>query len=200
MGTKKRAAAVSLADFQPDPQNPRRISDRARAKLRASLAEFGDLACIVWNRRTGELVCGHQRVAQIRAQWPAATLVIAGEGDVGAIVVDEARMFAVRIVDWSVARQRAANVTANNRKLQGEFTADVASFLIDVHAELDEELPAIAERVRMVELMTPGGLDAEDQPVKTLFQVVVYCDGEEQQAQVRNELDDRGFRACAVAG
>lgn len=37
--------------------------------LSYSIAEFGDLSGITFNERTGELVCGHQRVKALRAQY-----------------------------------------------------------------------------------------------------------------------------------
>ena len=51
----------TIADLQPHPRNPREISEAALAGLGASIEDFGDLAGIVWNKRNGKLVCGHQR-------------------------------------------------------------------------------------------------------------------------------------------
>ena len=189
------AAPKTLAELAADPANPRRISDRAAGKLQGSLAEFGDLSGIVFNRRTCELVAGHQRVAQIRRLWPDAEIVQASP-ELGVIVVDDERCFRVRIVDWPRSRQRAANVTANNGKIQGEFTDDVRSYLLDVH----EALPAIAERVRLLEWLDPIDDEFADQPVKSLFQVIANCDGEENQELLRAELANRGFRAASVIG
>jgi hypothetical protein len=193
------AAPKTLAELAADPANPRRISDRAAGKLKGSLSEFGDLSGIVFNRRTCELVAGHQRVAQIRKLWPDAEMVQASP-ELGVIVVDAERCFRVRIVDWPRSRQRAANVTANNGKIQGEFTPDVRSYLLDVHEALDAELPAIAERVRLLEWLDPIEDDFADQPVTSLYQVIATCDGEENQEQLRDELAKRGFRATSVVG
>ena len=52
---------TDLSKFKPSPRNPRRITDDALAGLRASLRTFGDLSGLVFNRRTGNVVCGHQR-------------------------------------------------------------------------------------------------------------------------------------------
>lgn len=45
------------------PYNPRTISDEARRKLRENLERVGLLQPIVWNRRSGFVVSGHQRLA-----------------------------------------------------------------------------------------------------------------------------------------
>lgn len=52
----------SIDDLKPDPGNPRGIEEPAAAGLRMSLQAFGDIGGLVWNRQTGELVAGHQRV------------------------------------------------------------------------------------------------------------------------------------------
>lgn len=45
--------------------NPRQISDDARRKLKDNLSRVGLLSPIVWNRRTGNVVSGHQRLNQM---------------------------------------------------------------------------------------------------------------------------------------
>src|SRR3972149_9028908 len=61
--TGKKSEPSKLSDLAVALYNPRRISPAASAGLRASLSTFGDIAGIVWNTRTGHLVCGHPRVA-----------------------------------------------------------------------------------------------------------------------------------------
>ena len=103
---------ASIDDLSPDPGNPRKISADAAAGLGYSIEEFGDLSGLVWNQRTGELVCGHQRLTQLRKK--GATF----KG--GAVLLDGER-FPVRVVDWTRKKQRAANVEANNPHIGGEF-------------------------------------------------------------------------------
>ena len=45
------------------PYNPRRITDDARARLKAKIEKVGLVTPLVWNRRTGNLVGGHQRLS-----------------------------------------------------------------------------------------------------------------------------------------
>ena len=65
----EKLAIDDTAELVPDAANPRQISDEAAGGLRNSLKRFGDLSGLVFNRRTGELVCGHQRMQQIRAEY-----------------------------------------------------------------------------------------------------------------------------------
>jgi len=57
----------SLADLRAASYNPREITQEALEGLGHSLEEFGDISGIVWNKRTGHLVAGHQRVEALRA-------------------------------------------------------------------------------------------------------------------------------------
>ena len=57
----------NIDDLKPASYNPRKISKKAFEGLEVSLKKFGDISGIVWNKRTGNLVSGHQRVAKLRS-------------------------------------------------------------------------------------------------------------------------------------
>jgi DNA modification methylase len=121
--------------LQPDPHNARRISPEALTGLGVSMATFGDIATIVWNARTGHLVAGHQRMEQLRAAG-ATTWQRNGEG--GEIVHPKTgERFAVRIVDWDETTERAANLTANNPAIAGEYTAEALAQLKAIDDDVD---------------------------------------------------------------
>lgn len=103
----------------PAPYNPRRPpTAKARAKLKASLAEFGLVEPLVWNARTGHVVGGHARLAILR--------------ELGHAVVP------VSVVDLDDDRERALNVVLNNLEAQGRYDPDK---LRDVLAGLGELCP-----------------------------------------------------------
>ncbi len=56
---------MNIMDLKPAEYNPRTISDDQLERLKKSLEEFGDLSGIVFNRQTGNLVGGHQRLKVI---------------------------------------------------------------------------------------------------------------------------------------
>jgi hypothetical protein len=115
MSTLKSERITSLV---PDPANPRRMTDEATAGLARSMERFGALD-IVFNRRTKQLVSGHQRVAALKA---AGAKTIQRNGDWGFILHPKTKeRFPVRYVDWTPEEQRIANITANNTNIMGAF-------------------------------------------------------------------------------
>lgn len=140
----------SIADLQPASYNPREISDEAASGLRASMQRFGDIAGITWNRKTGTLVCGHQRVrqltelgAQLRHYDNGRPYLQLPGGDV----------YQVRVVSWDLGDEMAANLSANNEHIGGRFTAEASEVLCDVKDIIGDvafnelQLPSLEEQV-----------------------------------------------------
>ena len=120
----------SIEDLRPAKYNPRKISKDAASGLSNSLKEFGDISGIVWNERTGNLVAGHQRVEQLKA--------------LGGVFIDGkiktvSGEFNVRVVDWDESKEKAANVTANNPFIGGEYTDDLQSILKETLSSIGEQ-------------------------------------------------------------
>lgn len=92
--------------------------------LKKSLMEFGDLGCIIFNRKSKALVGGHQRVQNFDAD---AEIVLETElskpNKVGTIaegfVVLNGERFKYREVMWDANKEKAANIAAN--KNAGEW-------------------------------------------------------------------------------
>ncbi len=175
---------LTFADLQADAANPRTIDDEAAAGLAASLEIFGDLSGIVFNRRTNELVAGHQRV-QALAGDAAVYHVIDAARELGALEVD-GRWYTVRVVDWSPEKQRAANLAANNPRIQGKFTDELEAYLAPAKGELEPEL---WDDVGLSLLLAPPPeLMAPEE-----WTVVVDCECETDQQTLYEELRGRGF-------
>ncbi len=97
----------SLSELKPAPYNPRvrlKPGDAAWRKLERSLREFELVQPIVWNRRTGHVVGGHQRLEVLRHQ--------------GATDVDCA------VVDLPLEREKALNVALNNAHVGSDWDPD----------------------------------------------------------------------------
>jgi hypothetical protein len=103
---------VRLTDVKEMPDNPRAISDEALEGLRQSIARFGYVEPIVWNKQTGHIVGGHQRYF---------ALVEAG--------VTEATMI---VVDLSAEEELAANLTLNNPEIEGDWNDSAVDLLYQV--------------------------------------------------------------------
>ncbi len=113
-----------LSDLTPAPYNPRTLSEDAANGLQTSLSQFGDIAGIVYNKRTGNLVCGHQRINELRKIYGDLAI----KKDI--IITPNGDTFKVRTVDWPLEREKAANIAANNPHVAGEFDDDALSALL----------------------------------------------------------------------
>ena len=57
------AARVWRHELMPHPKNPRQISPEARRKLKKNIKSGGLLDTVIWNRTSGYVVGGHQRLS-----------------------------------------------------------------------------------------------------------------------------------------
>jgi len=51
-----------ISDLNPADYNPRKISKEELNRLKDSIEKFGYVELIVWNKRTGNVISGHQRL------------------------------------------------------------------------------------------------------------------------------------------
>lgn len=193
--------ARTVRDLEPAPYNPRRITDEKLAALGRSMARFGDLSGIVFNRRTGRVVGGHQRLKHLP---PDAAVTITErldrpnkQGTVALGYVDwQGERWTYREVDWSEEDEKAANIAAN--KHGGEW--DIPK-LEDLLAELDAggyDLGLLGFDEQELQRLLPtlhDGSDDEGGPAlgDVVYQVVVTCKDEVQQAELCAELEQRGY-------
>lgn len=137
-----------LDDLAPAPYNPRRIKDRNFEALGYSLEEFGDLSGITWNQRTGNLVTGHQRLRSLKERHGDGLKMRRG------VIHAGAETFRVRVVNWPIEKEKAANIAANSPLLAGVFTTDLAGLV----AELDTAMPELAGDLLLHQLLTSLGM------------------------------------------
>ena len=55
-----------IEELTPAPYNPRKISNKELERLKRSLDEFGVVEPVIWNKRTGYVVGGHQRLKAMK--------------------------------------------------------------------------------------------------------------------------------------
>lgn len=53
---------INRSDIKNAPYNPRIMDVKAKKRLKANIAKHGLVAALTWNKRTGNLVGGHQRL------------------------------------------------------------------------------------------------------------------------------------------
>lgn len=129
-----------LSDLHPAEYNPRKIKDKALEGLKYSIEEFGDISGITFNVRTGNLVCAHQRKKALELNGDDYNIEITEryetpthKGTVAHGFIDvNCERFNYREVDWTLDKEKAANIAANASTIQGEFTSDISFLLEDV--------------------------------------------------------------------
>ena len=123
-----RGKPLKVKDLSPAPYNPRKISDKRLDMLGKSMQEFGDLSGIVFNRLSGKLIGGHQRIKHLRPEWEIEKL----DSENGFIITPDGK-WTYREVEWDEKKEIAANIAAN--KHGGEFDIPL---LKDLLVELDD--------------------------------------------------------------
>lgn len=58
---------ISRDQIQNAPYNPRIMDKEAKKRLKNAIRKHGLVSALTWNRRTGNLVGGHQRLEQLDA-------------------------------------------------------------------------------------------------------------------------------------
>ncbi|MBX3439644.1 MAG: ParB N-terminal domain-containing protein [Planctomycetaceae bacterium] len=138
---------LPISDLRPAPYNPRitlHPGDAAFEKLKRSLAEFDLVQPIVWNRRTGHVVGGHQRLEVLKYQ---------GETEVDCVVVD-----------LPLEREKALNITLNNASVASDWDPDkLVDLLEDLHdlPDFDATLTGFDEQELQDLLLAPATSDSE---------------------------------------
>ncbi|MBA4030391.1 MAG: hypothetical protein C0478_05795 [Planctomyces sp.] len=118
--------------LRPAPYNPRKVlkpGDRGFERLARSLSEFSLVQPLVWNRRTGYLVGGHQRLEVLKSQ---------GVLEVPCVVVD-----------LPPERERALNIALNNREVGSDWeVSKLSGLLAELKAvpDFDASLTGFDER------------------------------------------------------
>lgn len=104
---KFEVEVISRGEIHGADYNPRVISEDARKRLKRMLAKHGLVQPLVWNRRTGNLVSGHQRLSQLDQ------LERSHDYDLQ-----------VSVVDVDEREEKILNIQLNNPSMQGDWDMD----------------------------------------------------------------------------
>lgn len=112
--TKKvKRSVLNFASY-----NPRKISDKAKKALRDNIERVGLLGGIVWNKRTGNIVSGHQRVTILDE-------INGYDGKGNDYFIN------VEVVDLSEKEEKEQNLFMNNKNVQGEFDEETLKTIMN---------------------------------------------------------------------
>ena len=115
---------ISRGDIKNAPYNPRLMDEDAKKRLRANIAKHGLVSALTWNKRTGNLVGGHQRLEQLDA-----------------LEKNKDYDLTVCVVDVDEREEAALNVQLNNPSLQGDWDMDkLANMAQDFNLDMQEDL------------------------------------------------------------
>ena len=193
---KYEIITVHRRDLKNAPYNPRQIGDEARKRLKKGITKFGLVEPPVWNRRTGHIVSGRQRISILDEL----------EG------TDDYHIH-VAVVDVDEKTEKKLNVQLNNPQMQGEFDLERLGDLVfeigpddlgfsetDVAVLFDgderflemfgegEDVAQAKDTLRDIKKNREemSKKYAEDQSASFYF--VVVCESAEEKAQIMREI------------
>ena len=146
-------AEIPRSRIETAAYNPRMMDPEARKRLRQSLAKFGLVEPLVWNRKTGRLVGGHQRLEELDTKegYPGRDYLVS-----------------VSVVEFGEKKERQANVWLNNPSSQGNFERDKFLSILsgadpDQFGFSSDDL-AIEFNIELPEAPKPQAVTLADQP------------------------------------
>lgn len=98
---------ISRSQIKNAPYNPRIMDAKAKKRLKEGIAKHGLVSALTWNKRTGNLVGGHQRLEQLDS-----------------LEKDKDYELTVCVIDVDEREEAALNVQLNNPSMQGEWDFD----------------------------------------------------------------------------
>lgn len=113
--------------------NPRMITEEARKKLKKNMQKIGLLGGVVWNRATGNLISGHQRVAIMDNVNRYDPFDPEQKNDYE---------FRVEVVDVDLKTEKEQNLFMNNKNVQGTYDD---AMLRELLADIDYEEAGFGE-------------------------------------------------------
>lgn len=131
---------IHRTELKGAPYNPRYMSAKAKAKLKETLSRVGLVQPIVWNKRTGNIVGGHQRLSQIDSLERSADYSLT-----------------VAVLDVDEVREKELNILLNNSEVSGEWD------LVKLREMLDGQIDLINTGFDNAEFMQMFG-EAPSQP------------------------------------
>lgn len=115
-------ATITRSQIKNAEYNPRYMDKASKARLKRGLRDSGLVSALTWNKRTGNLVGGHQRLEQLDALEKSQDYELT-----------------VCVVDVDERTEAKLNVQLNNPSMQGDWIADkLANLSRDFDLSLDD--------------------------------------------------------------
>lgn len=136
---------LKRSKITPADYNPRTITEDARKALKKSIKENGIIGGMVWNKQTGNLVSGHQKLS------------IADE--VNKYEVGNDYEIKVEVIDVDLKKEKELNVFFNSKAVQGEMDYKK---LAQIYPDIDASLAGLDDvDISLIEIELPTMQDIE---------------------------------------
>jgi len=116
---KFEAKTINRSDIKNADYNPRRIGEAEAKLLKKSLKTHGLVDTLIFNKQTGNLVGGHQRLAQLDSLENGTDYALT-----------------VSVIDVPLKKEKEINLMLNNPNAQGEYNFEMVKDLI-IDLDLD---------------------------------------------------------------
>lgn len=193
-------AWVELTRMNPAPYNPRKTlapGDAEWERLVRSIDEFGYVEVMVWNRRTGHLVGGHQRYNVLRHRGVT-------RAQVSVVDLDEAREKALNLALNKVRGQWDQQALADLLNELGgleDFDVTLTGFDEDECRRICEESARLMDQVILDQKddeKAPAALDASPQLAEMQYRIIIECRDERQQRRLIERFESEGINYKAM--
>lgn len=136
---------LKRSEITPSDYNPRTITDEARKALKKNIKENGIIGGMVWNKQTGNLVSGHQKLS----------------------IADEINKYQdgndyeikVEVIDVDLKKEKELNVFFNSKAVQGQMDYKK---LAQIFPDIDALLAGLDDvDISMIEVEIPTNIEIE---------------------------------------
>ena len=164
-----------------NPRKPLKPGDPAYDKLKKAITAFGLVEPLVWNKRTKNLVGGHQRLSVLEER---------GDTEVE-----------VSVVDLDERDEKALNLALNKHVGEWDFASladlvqelDSGDFDMELTGFDDKELEQICTWTPEEEKTSSAGVDLKEQ-----YMVIVECKSEADQRKCLEDFTKKGLKCRAL--
>lgn len=149
-----KASNVTISKY-----NPRKMSKDARKALKKSIEEFSDISGITINSKTNNVISGNHRWEELSSKYKKLELQNVFE-DRYAIMGDGVYSgFMARVVNWSLNKEKQANIMANSNHVTGEWSSSLQNVLQEIALETDS---ALMDSLRLSEMLIDVSVTDDD--------------------------------------
>ena len=131
---------MNISDLKNAPYNPRIITEDEKLALSKSVSTFGDISGITWNKLSGNLITGHQRIAELKGKYKEITFDEIDNEHFWIIGDGMKTSFKIRVVEWDDMKEKAANIAGNSHTMSGKFELDLMPTLLEEIREFDSQI------------------------------------------------------------